>query len=216
MIRLIKLVAGVVLFAFGIVTMIMANIGFAPWEVFHVGFALTTGLSIGVASIISGLAILIFVTACGETLGLGTLLSIVLTGLFIDLIMILNVIPKAQSPVTGAAMLIAGIFILSFGSYIYMNSAFGVGPRDNLMVVLSRRSRLPVGVCRGIVELLVTVGGWAMGGMVGVGTIIFVVLIGFSIQLTFKIFKFDVKAVKHETLGETFAIMRNLYSGRGS
>ena len=199
---------GVFLFALGIVVSIQANIGYAPWEVFHVGLSITTGLTIGVASIIVGIVVVIIVTASGEKFGIGTLLNIIVAGLFVDLIFYMDVIPLGWNLVSGIVMLIIGMFIISFGSYYYMRSAFGVGPRDNLMVVLTRRTKLPVGLCRGLVELTVTVAGWFLGGMVGIGTIISVIAVGFCIQIVFALFKFDVTKVQHENLKQTFGRKR--------
>jgi len=205
LLRLLNMTIGLVLYAFGLVLMINANVGYAPWEVFHVGLANTIGFSIGVTSIFAGIVIVLLVTALGEKLGLGTIASMVLTGLFLDFIFWLNIIPKTENLVDGIIMLIAGLFVISTGSYFYIKSAFGAGPRDNLMIVLARRTKLPVGLCRGIVELSVLIIGWLLGGMVGLGTIISVISIGFCIQITYKLFRFDVTAVKHETLAETFA-----------
>ena len=203
-VRILFLVIGSLLCALGIVLTIKANIGYAPWEVFHVGLALTTGMSIGLASIVAGIVIVVIVTVCGETIGFGTIFSMVVTGLFIDLIIMLKIIPLAINMAVGMVMLIAGLFIISTGSYYYIRSAFGAGPRDNLMVVLNRKTKLPVGVCRSIVELSVTLAGWLLGGMVGIGTVISVIAIGLCIQITFAVFKFDVAAVEHETLKQTF------------
>ena len=200
--RIIDMMIGLVLFGIGIVVTIKANIGYAPWEVFHVGLANTIGLSIGVTSIIAGIIMVIIVTILGEKFGLGTIASIVLTGIFIDIFM--NFIPEADNYLIGSAMMLAGVFIISIGSYFYFKTAFGAGPRDNLMVVLARKTKIPVGICRSIVELSVTVSGWLLGGMVGFGTVLFVISIGFFIQITFKLLKFDVKAVKHESLIDTF------------
>jgi uncharacterized membrane protein YczE len=202
--RYINLSAGVFLFALGIVISIQANIGYAPWEVFHVGLSLTTGLSIGVASIIAGIVVVIIVTLSGEKFGLGTVFSIVVTGLFIDMIMYIGLIPISSDLITGIIMLIIGLFIISIGSYLYMKSAFGAGPRDNLMVVLNRKTKMPIGVCRSLVELAVTIAGWLLGGMVGIGTIISVVVIGFFIQIIFAVFRFDAAKVEHETIRQTF------------
>jgi len=207
--RLFTLVLGLALYALGIVVTIQAHIGYEPWDVFHVGLARTTGLSIGTISIIVGVAIVIIIALLGERLGLGTLLNMILIGLFIDLFMALGVIPQAKRLLTGIPMLLAGLLIIALASYFYIKSAFGAGPRDNLMVVLARRTKLPIGVCRGVVELLVTLVGWMLGGMVGIGTVISVVAIGFFIQLVFRLFKFDVMAVRHETLSETLAALRN-------
>ena len=203
-IRLLNMTIGLILTALGIIITIKANIGYAPWEVFHVGLSNTIGVSFGMTTIIVGIIIAIIVTLLGEKLGLGTILSMVLTGVFADIILIIDFIPIAKSFVVGVIMLIAGLFIISLGTYFYIKTAFGVGPRDNLMVVLARKTKLPVGICRFSVEFFVTVIGWLLGGMVGIGTIISVIVIGFCIQITFGLFKFDVTAVKHEGLGDTF------------
>jgi uncharacterized membrane protein YczE len=205
------MITGLILYALGVVLMINANIGYAPWEVFHVGLADTIGLSIGISSIIAGVIIVILVTILGEKLGLGTICSMVLTGVFIDVVFFMNIIPKTNDLLTGIIMLIAGLFIIAIGSYFYIKSAFGVGPRDNLMIVLAKKTRLPVGLCRGMVEFLVTLIGWFLGGMVGIGTIISVIAVGFSIQIVFKIFKFDITAIKHETLKDSF---KNVFGKR--
>lgn len=204
-VRLLSMLLGLVLYALGIVATVKANVGYAPWEVFHVGLGDAIGISLGAASILAGLVIVIVVTAMGEKLGLGTLGSMVLTGVFIDIIVMLNIIPEADSFAAGIAMLIAGMFTIALGSYFYMKAAFGAGPRDNLMVVLTRKTKIPVGLCRLLVELLVTLIGWLLGGMVGVGTVISFIGIGLCVQIVFSLLKFDVTAVQHETLGESLA-----------
>ena len=203
-IRFFNLITGIVLYAFGIIITIKANIGYAPWEVFHVGLSKTMGLSLGTISILVGIVILILVTILGEKFGLGTILNILLIGTFLDIILMFNIIPTANNYIAGIAMLISGLFIISLGSFFYIRSAFGVGPRDNLMVVLAKRTKFPVGACRGFIEFIVTFSGWILGGMVGIGTIISVIAVGFCIQLTFGLFKFDVTSVKHESLGDTY------------
>jgi len=195
---------GLVLYALGIVMTMKAGIGFAPWDVFHAGLSKVTGLSVGTASIIAGVAVLILVTALGEKLGLGTLGGMILLGIFIDIILKwASALPAVSNIAAGAAILVAGLFVISLGSWFYLKAAFGVGPRDNLMVVLARKTKLPVGLCRGIVELLVTLAGWLLGGPVGIGTMVTAVAIGLCFQLTFQLFRFDPKAVRHETLRDT-------------
>jgi len=208
--RLLSLFFGLSLFALGIVIKIKANIGYSPWDVFHVGLSVTAGISIGFASILTGIVIIIFVTLAGEKIGIGTVSNILVIGLLVDLYMFLDFIPLSSNFVVGIAMMLSGLLIMSFGSFLYIRSAFGVGPRDNLMVVLKRKTKLPVGVCRSIVELTATVSGWFLGGMVGIGTIISVVAVGFFIQMTFAIFKFKPTEVKHETILETFRNLRDI------
>ena len=202
--RVSNLVFGLLLFAFGIVLTITANIGYAPWDVFHVGIALTTGISIGAASVIVGAVIVVIAMAFKEKIGLGTICNMILIGVFIDLIFMLDIVPLASSFAVGLAILVAGVLIISIGTYFYIKSAFGAGPRDSLMVVLNRKTKLPVGVCRCIVELTATFAGWLLGGMVGIGTVIFVISIGLCIQLVFTIFKFNATAVEHETIVQTY------------
>jgi len=198
------------LYSIGIVLTIKANVGYAPWDVFHVGLSLTTGISLGLASIITGIVLIIIVTLSGEKIGIGTLANIVGIGLFIDLIMWLDLIPLVENFVIGIILLLAGLFVISLGSYFYIKSAFGVGPRDNLMVVLNKKIKLPVGVCRSLVELTATLIGWFLGGMVGVGTIISVVAIGFFIQAVFAMFKFKAAEVKHETIPQTLKVIGDI------
>ncbi len=202
--RLLRLLWGLFLYSLGIVFTLKANIGYAPWEVFHVGFAKTAGISIGTASIITGLVIGILSIMLGEKLGLGTILNMILIGVFLDVILILKFIPTANNFAFGLIMMFSGMFIISLASYYYIGSGFGAGPRDSLMVALTRKTKLSVGICRGSIELMAVFVGWRLGGMVGLGTIISAFAIGFCIQITFKIFKFDPAMIKHNTLDQTW------------
>jgi len=202
------MIIGLFFYALGIVITIKANIGYTPWDVFHAGLANKTGLSLGTVLILVGLVIVIIVTLLKEKFGLGTVCNIILIGLFLDLLFMIDIFPTNENYFIGILLLITGLFIIAIGSYFYIKSGFGVGPRDNLMVVMARRTKLPVGLCRSLIELLVTGIGWFLGGMVGFGTIISVVAIGLCVQLVFRILRFDVTAVKHETLGETFRLKK--------
>ena len=127
----------------------------------------------------------------GGKLGLGTIINILLVGIFIDIIMALNIIPVLSNFPLGVIMLLTGLVTIALGSYYYMKAGLGTGPRDSLMVAFTRRTHLPIGVCRGTIELAAVILGWKLGGMVGVGTIIAAFTIGFWVQMVFKLFKFD-------------------------
>jgi uncharacterized membrane protein YczE len=206
--RFIRLIWGLFLYAFGIVLTINAQIGYAPWDVFHVGLSERMGFTIGIASIITGLAIGILSALMGEKLGLGTLLNMILIGTFFDLIMAVDILPITQNMFSGLLMLIAGLFVISLATYFYIGSGFGAGPRDSLMVSLTRKTGLPVGVCRALIELLIVGVGWRLGGMVGIGTIISAFMIGMLIQLTFKIMHFDSTKIEHETFMQTYRSLK--------
>ena len=210
-IRLLRLLGGLFLYALGIVVTMNAHIGYAPWDVFHVGVAKTVGISIGNASIIIGLIVVIIAVIFGEKIGIGTIFNMLLIGVFLDILLKLHIIPIANNFFFGIIMMVVGLFIISLASYFYIGSAFGAGPRDSLMVAITRKTGFPVGVCRGTIELLAALVGWKMGGMIGMGTIISAFVIGFCVQVTFKLLKFDATKVKHETLDVTF---RTLFSNK--
>jgi uncharacterized membrane protein YczE len=202
--RLGNLLLGLFLFALGIVVTMKANLGFGPWEVFHQGVSLKIGMSIGNVSILTGLFICVLVVLAGEKLGLGTILNMVLIGLFMDRILALGIIPRMERFLPGLFMMFAGLFIISFASFFYIGSGFGAGPRDSLMVALERKTGMAVGLCRSIVEGSAVMAGWFLGGPVGLGTVIAAFGIGFCIQVVFRLLGFDARAVRHETLGVTF------------
>lgn len=202
--RLGKLLLGLLLFALGIVLTMKANLGFGPWEVFHQGISGRVGVSIGNVSILTGLVICVLVVLAGEKLGLGTILNMVLIGVFMDRILALGFIPRMESFLPGFFMMFAGLFTISFASYFYIGSGFGAGPRDSLMVALQRKTGMAVGFCRGIVEGSAVLAGWLLGGPVGLGTVLAAFGISFCIQVVFRLLRFDAKAVRHETLDATW------------
>ncbi len=204
LIRLARLFCGLFLYALGIALTLNAQIGYAPWDVFHAGVANVAGLSIGTISILVGTLIMIFVLLLKETIGLGSLLNMIAVGAFLDLILESKILPVAPTLVMGLVMMTMGLFVIALGSFFYIGSAFGAGPRDSLMITLARRTRLPVGLCRGTIELAALVCGWKLGGMVGLGTVLSAFLMGFCVQLTFSVLKFEVTRVQHESLTETY------------
>lgn len=201
-VRLIKLIFGLFLHGLGIVMQIQANIGYAPWDVLHTGLATTIGVTIGQASIAVGLALLFVNSILKEPLGLGTVLNMLLVGIFVDLILMTGLIPQMDHLISGIALLIIGLVVLAFGVYFYIGSGFGAGPRDTLMVALNRRLRIPVGLARTSIEMTALVIGWLMGGMVGIGTIMAVFLIGLILQVLFDWLRFDPKQIQHEKLAD--------------
>ncbi|WP_293909122.1 YczE/YyaS/YitT family protein [Sphaerochaeta sp. UBA5836] len=197
-IRLFRLFFGLFLYAVGIVLTMQAHIGYAPWEVFHAGIAKVMGVQIGTVTILVGLVIGIAVMLFGEPLGLGTVCNMVFVGLFMNILLASGLFAELSNPVLGIVQLIAGLFVISLASYFYISSGFGAGPRDSLMVLLSRKTKFSVGTCRGAIEVGVTAVGFLLGGFLGWGTLLSAVLIGFCIQITFKVLHFDPKKVAHE------------------
>ena len=201
--RLVRLVLGLFLYAVGIVLTMKAHVGYAPWEVFHAGLGKAVGMTIGNVSIVAGLVIVLAAHFLGERIGLGTLLNMVLIGVFMDILLRMGLFPPLTHLLPGVLLFLAGLFIIALATYFYIESGFGAGPRDSLMVALARKTGLAIGLCRGTIELSAVLTGWFLGGMVGIGTVLSALAIGLCIQITFRVLRFDATRVRHETLGET-------------
>ncbi len=208
LVRIFRLFLGLFLYALGIVLTMKAHIGFAPWEVFHAGIGTAIGMSIGNVSIVAGLAIGLLALIMGERLGAGTICNMVFIGIFIDLLLNLGIVPEMKGFLLGMALLVAGLFTIALASYFYISSGYGAGPRDSLMVALTKKTHLPIGLCRGGLESLAVLIGWLLGGMVGIGTIVSALIIGFCIQITFRVLKFDPTKIHHEDLMSTLKRIR--------
>ena len=201
--RLGKLLFGLFLCALGISITITAKVGYMPWETFHGGIASTFGIAIGTASVYVGLAIGVLSMILGEKIGIGTICNMVLIGLMTNVILDAGFLPHSDNYLIGILILLVGIETFALGSYFYIGSGFGAGPRDSLMVALKRITKLPIGVCRSSLELTVVFIGWRLGGLIGLGTVISAFGIGFFVQTTFHLMKFDPTTIHHENLQDT-------------
>jgi uncharacterized membrane protein YczE len=177
--RLIQLIAGLVLFGVGIGLMLQSGLGVPPWDVLHQGLAIHFGLTVGTWSIIVSFVILLLWLPLRERFGIGTILNAVIIGLMIDATA--AVVPQAEQMVTAGVMLIAGILLMGLASGLYIGANLGPGPRDGLMTSIARRGP-SIRLTRSILELVVLVSGWLLGGTLGIGTVVFVFLIGPLVQ----------------------------------
>ena len=185
--RLCLLVAGLFLFAAGIVALLESDLGLSPWDVLHQGLARQTPLSFGAANVVVGALVLAGAWVLGARIGVGTLANAILVGAFVDLLSAAEpVADLADAPLsTRIGLVVGGLGLMGVGTGLYLGAGLGAGPRDSLMVVGARRTPFRIGVVRGTLELAALSGGVAMGGTVGVGTIAFALGIGPSIELSF-------------------------------
>jgi len=167
-------VVGNVVLAAGIVVSIKNPWGASAWDAFHVGLALRSGLSLGTAIILVSLAVLLisFLLGGGWTIRLGTLLNGVLIGPLVDLYGSYGLPPDPEGILWGCAYLFGGIFLLALGSVLYVRAGLGAGPRDGLTLTASQRAGLTIGRSKAGLEITVALCGWALGGPVGIGTVI--------------------------------------------
>lgn len=194
---LLRLFIGFFICSLGFIFMMNANLGLAPWDVLHQGISKNIGITIGTASIVLGFIVVILDAILGENIGIGTVLNMIFIGVFMDLIIFSNLVPIANNIIQGIVMLIIGMSLAGFGTVLYMGCGLGSGPRDGLMVAIQKRTNKPIKLIRGTIEIAALVVGYFLGGKVGLGTIIISLGLGYIIQITFKVCKFDSKSIQH-------------------
>ena len=190
----VRLLTGLWLFAVGVVLGLRSGLGVSPWDVFHDGVRQATPLSFGAATVLVGVVLVVVALAFGVRPGPGTLVNMVAIGVFADALLasgFVQGLAAGSLPVRLAAVL-AGVGLVALGSALYIGAGLGSGPRDSLMLALSARTRLPVGLVRGLLEVIVLGVGWLLGGAVGVGTVLFAFGIGPAVQLAFRVLQVDV------------------------
>ncbi len=206
--RLLWLALGMLVSAIGIVMTLQANIGLEPWSVLQQGMAQSFGITYGTASVIVGAAAIGVAILFGESFGFGTVINIVLCAVFIDALLWLGWVPQMSGTLSGILMLLAGLELLVLGTWMYMKSALGAGPRDALMVALARRTGRSVGLCRISVEILVILTGYFLGGQVGIGTVISALGLGSLFNLNFHLLGFRAAELHQENIAETLRFIR--------
>ena len=209
--KLARLMIGYFLYGLGIVLTVNANQGLAPWSVFHQGLSNQLHITMGVATQVVGLVILVLDFIFGERLGWGTIGNVVFIGTFIDLINLKHWIPISKSIAASYGMMLIGLVVMALATYSYLSAQLGAGPRDGFMIAMTKRIDLSIGWIRNIIEVVVLIAGYFMGGSVGFGTLVMAILFGRFIQFTFKLFKFDVRQVKHRYIDQDFALLFNRY-----
>lgn len=206
--KLIRLMIGFIFCAFGIVLSINANLGLAPWDVLHQGVSKLTGITMGQASIIIGIIVILADIILGENLGWGTILNMIIIGWLMDLFMFSGLIPQANNLLMGIIMIIAGMISMGIGCYLYIGAGLGSGARDGMMVAIQKRTSKPVSLVRMSIEICALIIGYMLGGTVGIGTIISGVGLGYCIQIVFKTLKFNVAGVTHRYIHNDIKLIK--------
>ena len=173
---LIMLVIGLFLFGLGEAIIIGSGSGVSPWTVLAQGISSKTDLSIGMATFLISIFILIFWVPLKQIPGIGTILNAIIIASAIDLT--LGFIPKPELIYLKLLQASFGILIVGIGSGIYLASNLGPGPRDGLMIGLQQKTNTSIPLIRTIIEITAVTIGWFLGGIVGIGTILFVFGIG--------------------------------------
>lgn len=181
-VRVPRLIVGLVCCGCGVASMVLARLGLGPWEVLHQGISGRTGLPIGTISILVSFVVLLGWLPLRQALGVGTISNAILIGLTTNTVLGLAEPPRALA--VRVVLLLTGVLLLGFGSGLYIGAGLGPGPRDGLMTGIAHRSegRRSIRLVRTVLELTVLAVGWALGGTVGIGTLLFALSIGPLVQ----------------------------------
>jgi uncharacterized membrane protein YczE len=177
--RVVRCVAGLFLFGLGITFFIRAELGLAPWDVFHKGLSEKLDVPIGNVIIGVGVLLLLLWIPLKQKPGLGTILNAIEIGLVVNLTK--PIVGHPDHIVGRLGLMVAGLLIVALGSALYIGAGLGPGPRDGLMLGLSERG-ISIRLARTCVEITVLIAGVALGGPVGLGTIAFTFGIGPLVQ----------------------------------
>jgi uncharacterized membrane protein YczE len=187
---LVVIQVGFAIFGIAIALLIRANLGTSPWVMLEVALSQIFGLTPGTWSVIVGFGVLVAAMAFREQVGWGTLTNIFFIGPWEDVG--LSLIPPAQDNlVLQLAMLLAAALLIGLASAIYIGVDAGAGPRDSLMLAVKRISGWSLRRARGTIEIFLVLLGWVLGGPIGIGTLIFAVVIGPSVQFWFKVLRVE-------------------------
>ena len=174
---------GLAVFGLGDGLIIQSGLGNAPWSVLAQGISLKSGLSIGTSTLIIGALVLSLWIPLKERPGFGTLSNILIISLFIEIGT--NIFPKQESLLPGLIFTLSGIAMVGIGSSLYITCGLGPGPRDGAMTGLHQRTGVRVGRVRLGLEVVVSIAGALLGGTLGLGTLLFALLIGQSVAMSF-------------------------------
>jgi len=179
---------GFVLFGLSIDMMVRANLGLGPWDVLHMALTYHLPITLGEASIGVAFVVVLLDVILREPLGWGTIANMIFIGVWIDILK--PFVPSVPSVFwIQIAYLLLGTIVMGFATAIYIGVDAGAGPRDSLMLALSRLSKTSVRRARTILEISAVAVGWLLGGPAWLGTLVFALAIGPAVQLAFKLLR---------------------------
>lgn len=179
--RGLALLLGLAGYGFSMALMVEAGLGLDPWDVFHQGLAERTGMSIGLASAVVGVAVLLAWIPLRSRPGIGTVANVIVIAVTVDAG--IAVLPTPTELPVRIAMMLGAVALNAVSTVLYIGAGLGPGPRDGLMTGLVARTGLSVRLVRTAIETTVLAVGWLLGGTVGIGTLVYAFGIGPLVQM---------------------------------
>ena len=193
-----QLVCGVILYGATAGMIVLAGLGLDPWDVLHQGLSRTLGLGIGTWAIIVSFIVFLGWWALRQRLGVGTLVNAIGVGLMIDLMV--SVFTPPHELWARVLLLAAGVVGNGIATGLYIGAGLGPGARDGLTTGIASRGH-SIRVVRTTVEASVLITGFALGGTVGIGTVLYALAIGPITHLTIPALAIDehLRRLRHRT-----------------
>ena len=188
--RLPQLYVGLFLYGVSLALMVRGALGLAPWDVLHSGFIRHVPMTLGQAVVLFSFVVLVLWIPLREMPGLGTISNAIVVGLSADATLAVLDRPEAMAGRLG--LMVGGVLLCGLASALYIGAQLGRGPRDGLMTGLSRRTGLSLRLVRTGLEVAVVVIGLLLGGVLGVGTVVYALAIGPLTQLMLPWFTVDL------------------------
>lgn len=179
--RALALLVGLSGYGLSMAMMVRSGLGLDPWDVFHQGLSLRTGMTIGLASAVVGVAVLLAWIPLRNRPGIGTVANVVVIAVTVDLA--LWFLPTPTTLTVRIALMFGAVVLNAFSTVLYIGAGLGPGPRDGLMTGLVVRTGRSVRLVRTTIEVSVLTVGWLLGGTVGIGTVVYAFGIGPLVQL---------------------------------
>ncbi|WP_313406341.1 hypothetical protein [Aeromicrobium sp.] len=190
--RLVQLFVGLWLYGATMAMLVRSGLGLDPWDVFHEGLALHVPLTFGQVVIAVGAAVLLLWIPLRQRPGFGTIANVIVIGLAADAT--LDVLPDAGHLAVAVLLLVGGIVGNGVAGAMYVGAGLGPGPRDGLWTGIVARTGASVRLVRTALEVTVVVAGFALGGTVGLGTVLYALMIGPIVQFSLPWFEVRPRA----------------------
>jgi uncharacterized membrane protein YczE len=175
------LLLGLVLYGFSMAMMVRAGLGLDPWDVLHQGLSRKVGMTIGTASAVVGVVVLLGWIPLRNKPGVGTVANVIVIAVAVDAS--LAVLPTPTSLPVRIPLMLAAVALNGVATVLYVGAGLGPGPRDGLTTGLATRTGWSVRAVRTLIEGSILIAGWLLGGTVGIGTIVYAFGIGPMLQL---------------------------------
>ena len=188
--RLPQLFVGLVLYGVSLALMVRGGVGLAPWDVLHSGLVRYLPITLGQAVVVMSFVVLLAWIPLRETPGIGTVANAVLVGLSADGTLALLDTPDAT--ILGIGLMVGGVLLCGLATALYIGAQLGRGPRDGLMTGLARRTGWSLRTVRTAIEVTVVLVGLALGGAIGIGTLLYALAIGPLTQLWLPAFTIEL------------------------